>query len=174
VRVGPLVASGALVNYSLHYLTRSWDFSLTDTCETDTPTWPTLTSIADRRRTGVAQIGATVVVHELAKVLRRRGENRPGEGVAENDSPFDEGDSMVAIGTPRGNGTMVAMALECGRLAGPVGQIGQPDVPFARSAFGPPVGPVAGLATPEPGCLLRLRARRVGRACRVWHPGGLD
>jgi hypothetical protein len=166
VRVGPLIASGALVNSSLHYLTRSWDLSLNDTCETDTPTWSTLTSIADRRRTGVARIGATVVVHELAKVLSRRRENSPEEGVAENDSPSDEGDSMVANGAMRGNGTMVAMALECGRLTGPVGRAGKPEVPLARSVVGPPAGP----STPEPGRI----TRRVGRGCRVWHPGGLD
>jgi hypothetical protein len=174
VRVGPLIASGALVNASLHYLTRSWDFSPYDTCETNTPTCSTLTSIADRRRTGVAQIGATVVVRELAKILSRRRENRPGEGVAENDSPSDEKGNRVTNGAMCGHETIVAMALECGRLMAPAGRPCRPEGPVVALASASTVGPTVGQGTPEPGCLGPLVSRSVGQGCRVWHPGGLD
>jgi len=107
VRVGPLVASGMLANSAARYLTRSWDFSPDDTRETESPTCSTLTSIADRRRTRVAQIGATVVVRELAKVLRPQ--TRLWKGVVKNDSPSGGGESRIANVAGRGNGTMVAM-----------------------------------------------------------------
>jgi len=148
VRVGPLVASGALANFPSRYLTQSWDFSLYDTRETSAPNCSMLTSIADRRTTRVAQNGATVLIGELAKVMRRRRENRPGEGVAENDSASEEGDGMVADVVTGGNGTIVA------------------------SGYGR-----GGLVTSSVGAAARLARwgeRRAGCGWRVWHPGGID
>jgi hypothetical protein len=60
VRVGPLVSSHD--ERCVRYLTRSWDFGLNNIRASVTP-------LADTTAMGVAQIGATIVVRELAKLL---------------------------------------------------------------------------------------------------------
>jgi hypothetical protein len=92
VRVGPLVKTHVKKSPLRSYLTRSWDFGLTDS-------WLTLVSARDASSpyvdtcvTQVAQIGATLVIGELAKIYVADGGTSQNECVAEIDSPLGESD----------------------------------------------------------------------------------
>jgi hypothetical protein len=61
-RVGPLITPVATDSSFSHHLTRSWDFSPETACHP-------LSHSTDTRLTHLAQIGATFVIGELAKVL---------------------------------------------------------------------------------------------------------
>jgi hypothetical protein len=86
VRVGPLFSSCSQLKSTAHYLTRSWDFSRSETRGALFGTHELLTHRADTRVTYLAQIGARFVVRELAKVWPAAQEGAQGR-VAENDSP---------------------------------------------------------------------------------------
>jgi hypothetical protein len=99
VRIGPFVSSHGEASNSLRYLTRSWDFGLNDIrSQRNLVAHHTLTPSTDRRTTGVAQIGATLVVRELAKLLLEM-DGIPSTGcVIKNDSPFDAGRKLPLTG----------------------------------------------------------------------------
>ena len=84
--VGPLITSLSQETFSTHCLTRSWDFSRTDTrhrfvCPRELPLHP-----ADMHQTYLAQIGATFVIGELANLLFGEPES-PHDRVTKIDSP---------------------------------------------------------------------------------------
>jgi hypothetical protein len=118
VRVGPLATPCSLQKFSAHYLTRSWDFSPGDARGLLVPPGEWVTHTADIRMTRMAQIGATCVVGELAKLLSVAGRTRLIERVAENDSPayfgeWDLGGDLPGVGSGRSfvarlDGTVVA------------------------------------------------------------------
>jgi hypothetical protein len=103
-RVGPLITPVATDNVFPHHLTRSWDFS---------PAGSQLpqTHPADTRVTHLAQIGATFVIGELAKILFDR--------VTKIDSPNDtDFCDWVSQGLPEvGGGTLVAERQDWRELA---------------------------------------------------------
>jgi hypothetical protein len=83
VRVGPFICRSPQHKISARHLTRSWDFSPSDVRDAFVHPAEWVTRIADARVTRMAQIGATCVVSELAKLLPRI------QRVTENDSPTD-------------------------------------------------------------------------------------
>ena len=91
VRIGPLVTSSPQHKFIARYLTRSWDFSRSDSCVALVPQEEWVTHAADIRVTRLAQNGATFVVGELAKLLFGAQGARLVGRVAENDSPTDFG-----------------------------------------------------------------------------------
>jgi hypothetical protein len=90
VRVGPVVTTHVKKLYVPSYLTRSWDFSLGDRVFRSTSARDASTPYVDIGVTQVAQIGATLVVGELAKIWGGDEGIPQGKGVAEIDSPTDE------------------------------------------------------------------------------------
>jgi hypothetical protein len=81
-RVGPLITPLSQETLSSHYLTRSWDFSRTDTSH------PFMCSHESPFRLHLAQIGATFIIGELANLLY--GEHTsPYDRVIKIDSPTE-------------------------------------------------------------------------------------
>ncbi len=92
VRVGPLFTTHVKKLSLPSYLTRSWDFSLSDSLFTSARRRDVLSPYVDIGVTRVAQIGATLVVGELAKICAGGEGTADEERVAEIDSPFREGE----------------------------------------------------------------------------------
>ena len=91
VRVGPLICASSQHRISARHLTRSWDFSPGDTRDALVHPAEWVTRVADKRLTRMAQIGATCVVSELAKLLPTAQKSHRLERVTENDPPTDFG-----------------------------------------------------------------------------------
>ena len=87
VRVGPLISSCPQHKSTSRYLTRSWDFSRRDTSVLFARGGEWAARSADTRGTHMAQIGATFVVGELAKVLSDLRRSLPAARVTKNDAP---------------------------------------------------------------------------------------
>jgi hypothetical protein len=99
LRVGPFMSSQTLREPASSYLTRSWDFSRMNCMESSALVAPIRTSVASREWTSphvdtavtqVAQIGASLVVRELANILRATRDVALDGGVAKIESPPDE------------------------------------------------------------------------------------
>lgn len=100
LRVGPFISSRGLRNPVATYLTRSWDFSRMNNRRSSALVAPDASFVALREWmspqvdvgvTQVAQIGASLVVGELAKISRMTGDPSLDRGVAEIDPPLLEG-----------------------------------------------------------------------------------
>jgi hypothetical protein len=93
-RVGPLITPVATDNSFAHHLTRSWDFSPATFV-------PHQTHATDARQIHLAQIGATFVIGELAKIMFGH--------VTKIDSPTSYFGEGLSQGLPEVHaGTMVA------------------------------------------------------------------
>jgi hypothetical protein len=105
VRVGPLISSCSQHKSTSRYLTRSWDFSRRDTSMFFARGGEWVAHSADTRGTHMAQIGATFVVGELAKVLSDLRRSLPVARVTKNDAPTNFSEWVFARGSADDGGS---------------------------------------------------------------------
>ena len=101
-KLGPLITPLSRDLLCSHYLTRSWDFSRTDTRHLFMRSTELPTHSPDTPKTHLALIGATFIVGELANLLLGRGE------VTKIDSPTNLSECQPQAFPELHAGTLVA------------------------------------------------------------------
>lgn len=162
LRVGPFMSSVGFGKPTPSYLTRSWDFSRMTSDESSVvaarsgafvaPQVP-LSPQVDTSVARVAQIGASLIVRELANILRARADLGSGTCVAEIDAPADPGQWSPPRLPPLGGCTRIPAPLEPPTLFGD-----------ARSGLHDEAFVVAGI---------ECRVAKV-KPLRGWHPATID